>query len=370
MRLLKKTIFILCFLTAIISGLNSSELNGFITLWQSRITENYFFYKPFEYSSCVIDSEYGRIFSANRTGEITILDSKSGEIISRYRMKDAIHRKPAISDNILIAGSTGGQLIALDVSRKHPTLIWQKELNGGIISDIKIDKDRLFVLTERNSIYVISIKDGTAIFQINSELNEGYSIYTSTPILIWKNRIIYTTSTGELYLLDSENGKLNHKLNIFNADEKPDGFSGISVLDDDVFISTFSGLLLKIDLTSGRIIWTRNLNSIAKMNIDNISKNILIAHSDGEISIHNRDGMLLMIRLWLKNMINGFENYKNRMLVRYADGTVLLLSIEDLSLISSIRFASQILSEITFENNQAYIFSSRGILYKFYLKTF
>lgn len=369
MKIVRNTLLHLSLLLIVVSSSASAkEMSGFTPVWQSRLTENLFHFKPFEYSSCTVEEAYSRIFITNRVGEILILNSTSGEILSRYTMKDPIHRSPLLSDNSLFAGSTGGEIIALDVSRKHPQLLWRKELNGGIVSDIADDRDRLLLLTDRNTLYAISKKDGEIIFKVDSELKEGYSIYTTTPIISIAGRIIYTTSAGELFQIDGETGRIIDKQSIFNTEEKVDGFTGLAISDNSIFLSTLSGLLCKIDTTSGNIIWTRELKGITKMNIENSSGHILTLLSDGEIYIYDKEGSLLNRRIWLKKKTQGFNLTKKRILLRYTDGTVLLLSTSNLSFISSIKFRSPILSEITIQENQAYIFSSRGILYRFQIQ--
>ena len=359
------TLFVILFIT---SEISAGELEGFKTLWQTHITENYFFYKPLEYSGCAIDTEFGRVFITNKNGEILSINSQTGRIEWRASLKNPIHRRPLYIEGILYVASTGGEILALDVSKKRYTILWEREISGGIISDITENKDRLFLLTERNILYSIGKKDGNIIYQINNDLNEGFTVYTNTPVIIREDKIIYTISTGELFVLHRDDGKLLYKIGIFNPDEKIDGFTGLIAENEHITLSTLSGSLFRIELENGKILWSRTLSPISTIKTDKESKNIYVFNTDGTIAIYDSEGKLLRKKMPIKKRILGADLNGNRLIVRYSDGKILSFSREDLTLISYIRLSAPVFAEIVYEQNYAYIFSSKGSLIKFFIK--
>ncbi len=361
-------IFLLLAGTILIPPLFSSEFEGFIPHWQTRLTENLFVYKPFEYSGCVLDSEYQRIFVTNRNGEIISLDSVTGGIEWRFSLKHPIHLKPVYSEGILFAASTGGEITALDVSKGKPHIIWQKEIPGGIISDITTSDQKIFILTERNTLYSISAKDGSVIYHIGNDLTEGFTVYTNTPVILLGERLIYTLSTGELYVVNKNDGKLIYKIGIYNPDDKIDGFTGLTADSESILLSTQSGLLYRIGTESGKIIWSRTLAQISAIKRDEESRDIFVFHNDGTIAVYDPDGKTTRKKVFLKKNLIGADISGGRIIVRYSDGKMLLLSKNDLSLISSVRLSSPVLAKITYDQRYAYVFSSKGSLIKFLIK--
>ncbi len=346
----------------------AGEPDGFIPEWQTHITDNYFFYKPIEYSGCVSDSISQRVFVTNKNGEILSLNSKTGEIEWRVALKHPIHRKPLFSKGILYAANTGGEISAIDVSGKRPETLWKREISGGIISDITEDEGRLFLLTERNILYSIDTKDGKILYQINNDFNEGFTVYTNTPVIVEKDKIVYTVSTGQLFVLQRDDGRLLYKIDIFNTDEKIDGFTGLNLQGGYIILSTLSGFLYRIQLVDGKILWSRVLSQIITTRTDKESGNIFLFHSDGTIAVYDSEGRLLRKKLPLKRKILGADILGQRLIVRYSEGEILSFAKEDLSLFSYIRLSAPVFAEIGFEQNYAYIFSSKGSLIKFLIK--
>lgn len=346
----------------------ADELDGFIPVWQTQVSDNLFIYKPVEYSSLELDKEFGRVFLSNKNGEIVSVDSNTGKILWRYKTGYISHRRPILSNNILFLASTEGKINAIDVSKKRPSQLFARDLSGGIISEITLDGDKIFLLTERNTLYCLNMRDGTTIFQVNNDFNEGFSIYTNTPILVVNDFIVYTISTGELFVLNKSDGKLLYKLNLYNPDDKIDGFTGLFSSNEYIILSTYSGLLYKLELKTGKIIWSRQLSVISDIKVDKDSHNIFIAHGDGYISIFDTEGKLLLKRRPLKEKIAGIDIAENRLIVRYLNGYIILLSKTDMYFLSSIRLSSPVISEINYDNRFAYLFSSKGLLIKLLIK--
>ncbi|MGC8928731.1 MAG: PQQ-binding-like beta-propeller repeat protein [Myxococcota bacterium] len=346
----------------------SAELDGLIPVWQALVSDNLFIYKPVEYSGLELDKEFGRVFLSNKNGEIVSVDSDTGKILWRYKTGYISHRKPILSNNILFLASTEGKINAIDVSKKRPAQLFTRDLSGGIISEITLDGDRIFLLTERNTLYCLNMRDGTTIFQVNNDFNEGFSIYTDTPILAVKDYIVYTISTGELFVLNKSDGKLLYKLNLYNPEEKIDGFSGLFDLDEYIILSTYSGSLYKLELKTGKILWSRNLSGITSIKVDKENNNIYLANNDGTISIIDIDGKLLLKRRPLKEKVAGIDILGKRLIVRYLNGYIVSFLKTDLNPITFFRLSSPVISEINYDNRFAYLFSSKGLLIKILIK--
>jgi len=366
MKLKKYLIFSLTIL--ITFPLFSVEYKGVSPVWQSRITENLFVFRPLEFSSISIDPEFKRVFAGTEKGEIVAIDSKSGDILWRYNTRNPILHKPVIDGNSLIAGDSGGVIYSLDISKRFPNLIWKKQLTGGIISDLTLFDKKAFLLTDRNILYSIDIESGDIVYQINGDIYEGFTILSNTPVIIDGKSLIYTISTGDLFTLDIKDGKQLYKMNIFNPDEKLDGFTGLGTIGDHLFVTTLSGSLMCIEKTSGKIVWSRALSGITRMKVDESTSIIIICQSDGTISIYDTDGRIQVKKKPLNLRIVNLSIDKNRVIVAYQNGSIFILAKSDLTPITSFRLSSPVLADIAINPPSAYIYSSKGVLYKVLLE--
>ncbi|MCX7944727.1 MAG: PQQ-binding-like beta-propeller repeat protein [Deltaproteobacteria bacterium] len=371
----RNSFYIVVLLWMVLSQVNSAELEGFIPVWTTQLTNDLFTYEPFEYSGCAIDTQFQRIFVANRLGEIISLNYTTGEIQWRFSLKHPIYLSPTYYSEKLFVANTNGEVIALDVSKNRPSIFWRRKLYGGIINNVTINVSNgektdgeLLLLTDRNTLYVLSISNGDIKLHISGNVTEDLTFYSNLPIKTIGNKIIYALSTGELIITNKDNDKDTSKITIYNSGDNINGFSGFASLDQHIFLSTYTGLFYKIDIDSGRIVWSRNLSPISTIKIDEESNNIFVFHLDGSISIMDKDGSLIMKRLISSGSIAGADIIGNRVLVRYNDGKMFLFAKDGLYPLSSIKLTSPVFASIAHSNNHIYVFTSKGTLIKFLLQ--
>lgn len=364
----KELIVALIIITISVSTTGAEEFEGFNTVWLTNITDYLFSFKPNEYSGVAIDERTGRVFVANSKGELVSVNSADGSIEWRYRLENAVVTRPVYLEGRVFVATSGGELYSIDVSSKRPSILWSRTLGSGIVSDITLDKERIFLITEKNTIFCINQKDGSIVYQITHQIPEGFSIFTNRPVILSDKKAIYAISTGELHIVQKEDGKLLNKLDIYSPDDRIDGFSGLEILDDSIYLSTSSGALYRIEIESSKIIWSRNAHPISDLKIDRETKRLISFFQNGEIATYDTDGRLLKRTKFIDREILGGDKIGSRIIIRYAKGILIMISAEDLSMISSISLGYSVMAPILYSGKFAYLFTSKGSLIKFFIK--
>lgn len=192
-----------------------------------------------------------KLYITNGSRCLIILDANTGHELSRKQFADIIRVKPIILyKNIILIQTISNNLIAY--STLNSDIIWQHE---GITETIS------------SSTYV-------------------------TPI-IYNNKVITCYNSGQLFALNSETGQEEWVVNLFNElDVSLTNFepttltSDIIIEDHYIYITGSTGKLMKVDATSGNIMWSMIANDIQSMTLNGNS--LFIINNAKQIAVINK----------------------------------------------------------------------------------
>ena len=188
-----------------------------------------------------------------------------------------------VENKIIYINDNIGYFYAYDY--KNNKIIWAKNLNIPLRSNIKIYKDNLFLSNQDNSLLVFDKRNGNLIKEIPTEetilKNQFINNISSS-----KSNILFLNSYGSLYSIDIEDLKLNWFLNLNQSFETNSRniFDGIEVISHkDTIIISSNYVTFIIDANSGNILRKFNFSSkIAPIINNNLAlfftkNNLLIA---------------------------------------------------------------------------------------------
>ena len=168
----------------------------------------------------------------------------------------------AKNNTTLIVADSISKYYALNVETGE--ILWTKYNNAPFISDIKINEDKFYVTDSNNVLSCISIEDGTIIWQHKSENN----IIKSTKkisIVIDKDIIVFNNSLGDVIALNINNGNLRWITTTADKDSSVKPFllklSQLVINNNSVLFSNNNNSFYSVDLETGLINWTQNINS-------------------------------------------------------------------------------------------------------------
>ena len=178
----------------------------------------------------------------------------------------------ARNKNVLVVADNTSKYYAIDINSGE--LLWARNNSSAFNSQVKIYKDRFFVIDFENVLKCFSIKDGKEIWQVRTEKSFIKSQKKLSLIII--NDVVYfNNSVGDISAVNINNGTL-----LWQTPTR-----GSVVLDEQIFLKTsdiiadnntilFSNNkneFFSLDLTTGILNWTQKINSSLRPTlIDNL----------------------------------------------------------------------------------------------------
>lgn len=250
-------------------------------------------------NNLVISDNNGSIFLVGINGKILWKQNIYKKVYKKLYKTISL----SIDGNIIYAADNIGFVYSIDIN--NGSLLWIKNYNVPIKSEIKVYKGKIFIINQDNRIFCLNTKDGSKIWDIRSvssfiksqsllslaiskddslivlnsygdlmkiQVDTGKvfwstnttstmfahdtDFFQSSSLLINKNNIIFSTSTST-FSYNLENGYLNWEI--------PIGSSNLPIIDNDnVFVLTDNGYLVNLQKNSGEVIFSKNILKVLK----------------------------------------------------------------------------------------------------------
>ena len=256
-----------------------------------------------------------------------------------YYNKNEIKQRPVINfatdGKILIAADNLANLYALDYL--NGSLIWKNFNKASFNSEIKIFKDKVFLIDFENVIRCISIKNGKEIWNFGTEKSFIKS-QRKLSLIIQNDQVIFIDTFGDINSLDINTGNLNWQTQTVNEYIYESAFllknSKLVYDDDAIYVSNNQNKFFSINSKSGFINWEQKINTYLDPSV--IENLVITISEDGYlIIIDKRNGNILrstnILDTFRNKKINptGFIIAKNFIYVCLNNGKLLKVSIKD-----------------------------------------
>ena len=215
-----------------------------------------------------------------------------------------------IDKNLLVADSIAK---ISNINLQTGNLIWSKKSEYPFNSEIKIFKDKFFVVDFKNTLRCFYIKDGTECWNIKNE--DSFTVSKSKfSLLIKDNLVIYNNSLGDITAVDISSGLIQWQLPTQKSSimNETYGFNFSKLVSDgsSIYFSNNKNQFYSVDLKSGTTNWMSEINSILTPII--IGNFIFTVSENGYFfTIQKSEGNIIRINDIYKNF-----NFKKRERIR------------------------------------------------------
>ena len=227
-------------------------------------------------NNIIISDNSGTIYSVNSIGKINWKRNIYKKLYKKVykNLKFASHKdKLYVSDNVGFIYS---------ISLFNGELLWIKNHGLPLKSNIKIYKNKMFLINQDNRTLCININDGSIIWDIRA-IPSFIKSHESLSIAVSKDGyLIFVNSAGDLIKASGNNGQVLWSSNVSGTllTSGTDFFktSGIVIDNNNVFLSTKSSFF-SYNIDNGVLNWEKNLNSSSLPIID--KENIFLVTDNG-----------------------------------------------------------------------------------------
>ena len=273
----------------------------------------------------------GSIFKINN-------DLKEVWKVNHYTKKEK-KLKPIIyfaqSDQKIIAADNLSRINLIDL--KNGNLIKSIESTTGFNSNIKVMKDRFFMVDFENTIRCFSLKDGSEIWNFNTE-NPFIKSKKKLSLVSKGELVFFINSIGDLTALNINNGSLFWQTptqsNLIYQDAFTLENSDLVFAKDSIYFSNNKNELFSIDARTGTINWKQTVNSsLIPIIIEDLV--ITISNEGYLFVIDSINGNIIRINNLLKNIKNkknqiktsGFVVARNKIYLSLNDGRIIKIDL-------------------------------------------
>ena len=265
--------------------------------------------KQFEYTQPELYfTESNSIIFFDNKGSIINFNQKSQIIWKKnYYSKQDKKNNPIL----FFAGNKKTLIVADNVARYYAInlsdgkLLWEKNNSSPFNSQVKIFKDKFFVVDSENILRCFSIKNGKELWNYKTDKSFIKS-QQKLSLVINNNRVIFMNTLGDVSSVDIETGKLLWQTPTQSNQIYESSFSlknSDLILDKKgIFFSNNKNEFYALDETTGIVLWKQNLNSNLRSTfIENLIFSVTL---EGYLAILDaRNGNIL-------RMTNIFERIK------------------------------------------------------------
>jgi outer membrane protein assembly factor BamB len=208
----------------------------------------------------------GRLYVADADGRVVAMNTGNGKILWERETGLPFSGGPDVDARYIVLGSSDGDVVAL--SLRDGTPLWNARVDSEILSVPRIAGSTVVVHTLDDSVYAFDIGTGDQIWKYSYPAPVLTLRGSSTPLIVGESAIV-GISGGKLVNLEVKTGLPLWEVTV----TPPHGRSELEriadidadpvIVDGIIYVATYNGDLAAIDLSSGSVLWRRELSAHA-----------------------------------------------------------------------------------------------------------
>ena len=277
---------------------------------------------------------------------------------------DSNNKTLVVADSIAI-------YYAIDIS--NGKLIWKKNSIAPFNSQVKIFKDKFFVVDFENILRCFSIKNGKEIWNFKTEKSFIKS-QQKLSLIINNNKVVFINTLGDISSIDIETGNLVWQIPTQSSTIYENYFtiknSDLISANNTIYFSNNRNEFFAIDERNGAIKWKQNLNSNLRPTFaDGILFTVTL---EGYlVAIDSRNGNVVRITNILSQIKNskkknvkpeGFIVTKDKIYLSLNNGRLIVIDILNGKPSKIVKIDNEKISRPYVLNNNMYIVRDNAIL--------
>jgi outer membrane protein assembly factor BamB len=232
----------------------------------------------------------GKIFTAERAGEVHAIDEESGKRAWEKDLDVQITGGPGVGEQLVLVGTGDGEVIAL--KQDDGSIAWRSSVSSEVLAAPKAAEGTVVVRTLDGKIFGLDASNGNRLWTYDRQVPVLTLRGTSAPVLV-RGLAIAGFDSGNLVALELKTGKVAWEANVApprgrsEFDRMVDIDAEPLVVDGTLYVAAFQHGVIAVSLESGRIEWTKDLSSYAGISVDR--SNVYLSDDKGQVWALDRD---------------------------------------------------------------------------------
>ena len=198
------------------------------------------------------------IYAAANNGDVYSLDKDTGERQWRRETDDEISGAIGVGGGMVVYGTLDAQVVALDADNGDE--LWRSSVSSEVLAAPQTDGRRVVAQTVDGRLIALDAENGEQVWAYESSV-PALSLRGSSKPIITGNTVVSGFANGMVAALDATDGFIMWEERVAVPQGRYD-IERIIDIDGDpvliggtVYLGSFQGNLMGLDLQSGRIVW-------------------------------------------------------------------------------------------------------------------
>lgn len=225
-----------------------------------------------------------RGFMVDHRGRVWAFDARTGDKIWDTNLQRPVSSAPGLVSGRLLLGTRDGQVLAMDPETGAP--LWSAEVTSEVLVPPVGENGIVVVRTVDGRLFGLNADDGRRLWVYDRDVPVLSLRGNSTPV-VHDGTVIAGLDSGRLAALNLRDGSVLWETTI----AAPRGRSELERLTDIdgtprvvsgvIYTVAYQGRIAAVQLSSGRIIWTREMSSYAGLAADR--ERVFVADAEGVV---------------------------------------------------------------------------------------
>lgn len=246
-----------------------------------------------------------KLYIVDINGDLKALDATNGEVLWTQEIKtnlpsmlkfwsdaetEEVTGGPGFGEDTVLVGTSQGHVIAF--SSTNGKKLWHAQVTSEVLSPPQMHDNIVVVRTLDGKIFALDGNSGRRLWVYNRSVPTLTLRGTSAPVISGQT-IIAGFDGGRLAALDLKTGRQLWEVTVSesrgsNDLERMVDIDATPVVSNGVvFVSTYQGDLVALQLDTGREIWRKKVSSYAGFSVD--KNNVYISDEESTIRAFNRN---------------------------------------------------------------------------------
>jgi len=177
--------------------------------------------------------------------------------------KASLTAPPSSFGGSVVLGTRDGRVTRLDALTGK--ILWTANLDYFTERPFLLNGTTLYAVTAAQGLYALDFQTGKILWIFDGGFPEGLTIRGGARPVVYENKVIFGTASGELIAIAVDSGKLAWRYNpAYNSARFHDVVGEMVLRGGHLFISRYDGIVAAIDLSGSvrNIIWQETLPGV------------------------------------------------------------------------------------------------------------
>ncbi len=273
-----------------------------------------------------------RIYAGSHNGQATAFDAFTGDKVWSVKTRLSLAAGPAYGDGLVTFGTSDGDLLALDAATGEER--WRQPIGSEVVSAPAVGPNVVVVRTVDGRLRGFSTRDGSTLWSVEQNL-PALTLRGNTAPRVSGNLVVCGFNNGRVGAYNIANGETAWEIAIASPagrselERLVDVGAGLQVVGTDVYVVSYHGRAVGIDLATGVVLWQQEMSSYAGLGAD-FTNVYVTSDFDAVVALDRRGGAQVWRQEALRlRDVTAPTRYENALVVGDLEGYVHWLDPND-----------------------------------------